>query len=204
MKNSVQQGYTVPADTIAVETTVVNSRFVCAIARTASVEDALAFIKSVKQLRSDADSHAYAYRIGHGGSVTDGCNDGGEPGGTAGRPMLAVVQGSGIGDITAVVTRYFGGTKLGTGGLVRAFGGAVKAALAVLPLTERIETVDLCLDVPYALFDRVRLILRKPGVTILGEDFGAQIRITLRMPVRDRESLNAELVEMSGGLIVAR
>jgi uncharacterized YigZ family protein len=129
--------YPIPAQETHAETLVVNSRFICTIGEARNVDDAITFIKRVKAQYSDASSHAYAYHIGYGASVTDGCNDGGEPGGTAGKPMLAVLRGSDLGDVVAVVSRWFGGTKLGTGGLVRAFSGALKAAIQMLPRTER-------------------------------------------------------------------
>ncbi|HEY3290002.1 MAG TPA: YigZ family protein, partial [Anaerolineae bacterium] len=117
--------YPIPARETQAETIVINSRFISTVGEARTVDEAMAFIKRVKAQHSDASSHAYAFHIGHGASVTDGCNDGGEPGGTAGRPMLAVLQGSGLGDVVAVVSRWYGGTKLGTGGLVRAFSGAL-------------------------------------------------------------------------------
>ncbi|GIV84486.1 MAG: hypothetical protein KatS3mg052_1493 [Candidatus Roseilinea sp.] len=89
--------YPIPAAQTRVETRVVNSRFICTVAEARTVADALAFIQRVKTELSDARSHAYAYRIGFGANVIDGCNDGGEPSGAAGRPMRAVLQGSGLG-----------------------------------------------------------------------------------------------------------
>ena len=97
-----------------------------------------------------------AFLIGFGNSVTAHCNDDGEPSGTAGRPILAVLQGSGLGDIAVVVTRYFGGTKLGTGGLVRAYSDATKAVLAILPRAEKVPTTQCMLALPYNLLERVR------------------------------------------------
>src|ERR671921_1142335 len=87
----------------------------------------------------DAAHHVYAYIVGHGATTTLGMSDDGEPSGTAGRPVMAVLKGSGLGDVALVITRYFGGTLLGTGGLVRAYGDAAKAVLAILPRTEKIE-----------------------------------------------------------------
>jgi uncharacterized YigZ family protein len=193
------EGYPIPAEAIRQESIVVNSRFICAIGFADSVPSAQAFIQACKTACAEASSHAYAYRIGFGGSVIDGCNDGGEPSGTAGRPMLAVLQGSGLGDVTAVVSRYFGGTKLGTGGLVRAFGGAVKAALEVLPRTERIEKRDVLLEIAYPLFERVRLYAQSHGIEVLSQEFGPQVLLTLRIPVRLITQTRADLTEMSGG-----
>ena len=107
-----------------------------------------------------------AFLVGFGQSVIAHCSDDGEPSGTAGRPALAVLQGSGLGDIGVVVTRYFGGTKLGTGGLVRAYTDAVKAVLEILPLAEKVPTHTVMLVIPYALYEQVKIIIheffRKP------------------------------------------
>ncbi|UCC52815.1 MAG: YigZ family protein, partial [Anaerolineaceae bacterium] len=121
--------YPIPAAERRTEIRVSNSRFIVTAAPAFTVEEAKAFIKRIKAEFKDASVNVPAYVIGYGPSVTAHCNDDGEPSGTAGRPMLAVLQGSGLGDIVAVVTRYFGGTKLGTGGLVRAYGDAVKEVL---------------------------------------------------------------------------
>jgi uncharacterized YigZ family protein len=191
--------YPIPAAETRVETQVINSRFVCTVGEARTVEDAQSFIRRVKTELADASSHAYAYRVGFGASVTDGCNDGGEPGGTAGRPMLAVLQGSGLGDVVAVVSRYFGGAKLGAGGLVRAFSGALKAALEQLPRTERVERKTYLLELPYPLYERVKRLVQAHHGEIGGEDFGAQVLLTLTFVVDDSESFQRTLTDLSAG-----
>jgi uncharacterized YigZ family protein len=191
--------YPIPAQETAVETVVVNSRFICTIGEARSVDDAMAFIRRVKEQHATASAHAYAFHVGYGASVIDGCNDGGEPSGTAGKPMLAVLQGSGLGDVVAVVSRWFGGTKLGTGGLVRAFSGALKAALEVLPRSERVERKTFLLELPYPLFERARLLVAAHHGTIAGEDFGASVLLTLVFAVEDVAPFQAALRELSGG-----
>ena len=193
--------YPIPAQETRVETVVVNSRFLCTVSEVCTVDEALAFIRRIKAELADASSHAYAYHVGYGSSVTDGCNDGGEPSGTAGRPMLAVLQGSGLGDVAAVVTRYFGGTKLGTGGLVRAFSGALKAALEALPRTERVERKTVLIEVPYALYERVKLLVGKHSGTIDAEDFGASIVMTLTFIVDEALPFAHALRELSAGSV---
>ncbi len=191
--------YPIPAQEIAVETVVVNSRFICTIGEARSVDEAMAFIRRVKERHSTASAHAYAFRVGYGASVIDGCNDGGEPSGTAGKPMLAVLQGSGLGDVVAVVSRWFGGTKLGTGGLVRAFSGALKAALEVLPRSERVERKTFLLELPYPLFERARLLVAAHHGTIAGEEFGANVLLTLVFAVDDIAPFEQALRELSAG-----
>ncbi|PJF48657.1 MAG: DUF1949 domain-containing protein [Chloroflexi bacterium] len=194
--------YPIPAAETRVETRVLNSRFICTVAEARTVAEALAFIRRVKTELSDANSHAYAYRIGFGASVMDGCNDGGEPGGTAGRPMLAVLQGSGLGDVVAVVSRYFGGTKLGTGGLVRAFGGALQAALDALPRAERVERRQCLLEVPYPLYERVkRLIAARDDVLPEDETFGACVLLTMSVAEESIADLRRALSDLSAGAL---
>jgi uncharacterized YigZ family protein len=193
------QRYPIPARETRVETTVVNSRFVCTVAEARTVEDAQAFIHRIKAELADASSHAYAYHIGYGSNVTDGCNDGGEPSGTAGRPMLAVLQGSGLGDVVAVASRYFGGTKLGTGGLVRAFGGALKAALEQTSCAERVERKTFLLEAPYPLYEQIKRLVKAHNGEIGGEDFGAQVLLTLTFVVDDIEAFQRALTDLSAG-----
>jgi uncharacterized YigZ family protein len=193
--------YPIPAQETRVETVVVNSRFVCTVAQSRTVEEAVAFIRRVKAELGDASSHAYAYRVGFGASVTDGCNDGGEPSGTAGKPMLAVLQGSGLGDVAAVVTRYFGGTKLGTGGLVRAFSGALKAALEVLPRTERVERKSFTVSLPYSLYERVKLLVAAHSGEVTAEEFGAEVALTLTFVVDDVAAFAVALRDLSAGRV---
>jgi uncharacterized YigZ family protein len=191
--------YPIPKGEFRAETLVVNSRFLCTVAEVRTVEAATAFVRRVKDELADASSHAYAYRVGYGASVIDGCNDGGEPSGTAGRPMLAVLQGSGLGDVAAVVSRWFGGTKLGTGGLVRAFGGAVKDALDALPRAERIETRTFLLETPYPLYERARLLLHAHHGTIDAEEFGGEVLLTVTVPVEHIAAAQRAMADLSGG-----
>ncbi len=199
--------YPIPAREAQAEIVVINSRFIASAAPAFRVEEARAFIARIRAAFPDASHHVPAFLIGYGASVTAHCTDDGEPAGTAGRPALAVLQGSGLGDVVVVVTRYFGGTKLGTGGLVRAYGDAVKAVLAVLPRAEKIPTHTVMLACEYSYFDRVRLLVQQHHGQILGEDFGADVTITARFAVwhlaafqdalRDlsRGSLQAEIIE---------
>ncbi len=199
MNKSVR--YPIPAQETRVETVVVNSRFVCTVTEVRTVEDAVAFIRRVKEELADASSHAYAYRVGYGSSVTDSCNDGGEPSGTAGKPMLAVLQGSGLGDVAAVVTRYFGGTKLGTGGLVRSFGGALKAALEALPRAEHVERKTVRIEIGYSLYERIKLLVAKHKGAVDAEEFAASITMTLTFIIDDVPSFAYTVRELSAGAI---
>lgn len=194
-------GYLIPARETRTETRVVNSKFVCTVVEAATAAAAQQCIFRVKTELFDASSHAFAYRVGFGGSVIDGCNDGGEPGGTAGRPMLAVLQGSGIGDIVAVVSRYFGGTELGTGGLVRAFGGAVKDALLALPTKRKIKLTLLEFELPYSLYERVKLLVVAHEGAPKSEKFEAVVTLLIELPAANVEQFSQAVLDMSAGSI---
>src|SRR6186997_3012409 len=112
----------IPAGPAGAEIRAGNSRFIATAGLAASVAAARASIAAARAEMPDASHHVYAYVIGHGATTTLGMSDDGEPSGTAGRPALAVLRGSGLGDVVLVITRYFGGTLLGTGGLVHAYG----------------------------------------------------------------------------------
>jgi uncharacterized YigZ family protein len=195
--------YLIPAQETRVEITVVNSRFIATAAPVFSVDEAKAFITKVRDEFADASHNVPAYLIGHGASVVAHCSDDGEPSGTAGRPALAVVRGSGLGDIAVVVTRYFGGTKLGTGGLVRAYGDAVREVLAVLPRAEKVATHTAMMAVPYTYFERVRRTIAAHNGQVLDEDFAADVTLTARFVVEHFSAFQASLQELSNGQLEA-
>ena len=196
-------GYPIPAAEAQAEIAVLNSRFIATAGPVFSVEEAKAFVARLRRRYADAAHNVPAYIVGHGASVIAHCHDDGEPSGTAGRPALAVLRGSGLGDVAVVVTRYFGGTKLGTGGLVRAYGDAVRAVLAVLPRAEKVATHTLLLAVPYALFERARRAVAAHQGRILEQEFAADVPLTVRLPVERLPSLQAELGAMSNGAVQA-
>ena len=193
----------VPAREARIEMTVVNSRFIASAAPAFTVAEARAFVDRVRAEFADASHNVPAFVIGRGSSVTAHCTDDGEPSGTAGRPALAVVQDSGIGDVVVVVTRYFGGTKLGTGGLVRAYGDAAREVLKVLPLAEKVPTKTLMLAIPYSLFERVRLIIAELHGETLDEDFAGDVTIVVRFAAAQVAAFQGRLQELSSGRVEA-
>ncbi len=193
----------IPAAETRVEMRVANSRFIATMAPAFSVEEARAFIARIKAEFADATHNVPAYVIGHGQATTAHCHGDGEPSGTAGRPMLAVLQGSGLGDVVVVVTRYFGGTKLGTGGLVRAYGDAVREALAALPRAEKVATVTAMAEVPYPLLERARQLVEAHGGVMLEESFAAEITLTARFRVGQYPAFADDLRELSHGAVEA-
>jgi uncharacterized YigZ family protein len=195
--------YPVPAREVRTEIQVLNSRFIATAAPAFSVEEAKAFVARIKEEFADASHNVPAYLVGHGASVTAHCNDDGEPSGTAGRPALAVLRGSGLGDVAIVVTRYFGGTKLGTGGLVRAYGDAVRAVLEDLPRAEKVPTHTLLIATPYSFFERVHLAIEAHHGQILDEEFAADVTLTARFPAERVPVFQDALQEMSNGTLEA-
>ena len=151
--------YPIPAGESRIELQVKNSRFIGRAGYTPNVDEAKAFIEKVKAAEAGCSHAVYAFAVGHGASVTHGMSDAGEPSGTAGRPALAVVKGSGLGDVTVVIIRYFGGTKLGTGGLVKAYTEAAQLALAELSVTEKVERQAVQVTTPYPYYDQIKRLV---------------------------------------------
>jgi uncharacterized YigZ family protein len=192
----------VPASPAHCEIRVSNSRFITHLAPASDVATARAFIASIRQQMPDANHHVYAYVIGHGGTTTLGMSDDGEPSGTAGRPALAVLKGSGLGDVVVVVTRYFGGTLLGTGGLVHAYGDSVKAVLEITERQEKIARTQLVLAMSYAQYEGIKRTLANYDHHIDDESFGTDITMTVTVRVSDVETISAILTEQTAGQIV--
>ena len=146
---------------------------------------------------ADATHNCWAYVVGAPGSTDRvGMSDDGEPHGTAGRPMLTVLLHSGIGEIAAVVTRYYGGTKLGTGGLVKAYGGVVQEALADMPRAERVDSVDVIVRVSYAAIGALQQLWPEFEAELLEQRFEVDAEFSVRvarvrLPAMERAIQNA-------------
>jgi uncharacterized YigZ family protein len=195
--------YPIPAQQARSEILVVNSRFIATAAPAFSVDEARGFIARIKAEFAGASHNVPAFIIGHGASIISHCHDDGEPSGTAGRPALAVLSGSGLGDAVVVVTRFFGGTKLGTGGLVRAYGDAVRAVLFVLPRAERVPTHTVMIAAPYAWLERLRLLIVGQHGVILDESFAADVTLTARFALEDFPAFQSALREASNARLEA-
>ena len=193
----------VPLEAVETEIRVVNSRFIASLSPANSVEEARAFLMETKKRFPDATHHVPAFIIGHGQSIISHCTDDGEPQGTAGRPALAVLQGSGLGNVVVVVTRYFGGTKLGTGGLVKAYGEAVKAVLELVKPAALVPTTTLMFSLPYPLYELgVRLVDSCQGL-ILQDEFGVDVTLTVQFQDAQLESFNQQLSNLTSGQVDA-
>jgi len=191
----------VPAREARHEIRVLNSCFIATAGPAATLDDAKALLARVRREFPDATHHVPAFVIGHGNSVLTHCHDDGEPSGTAGCPALAVLQGSGLGDVAVVVTRFYGGTKLGTGGLVRAYGDAVRGVLEVLPRARKIATHKIVFCIPYAGFERIRKLVTAHHGQLLSQDFGAEVAMTVLIPVDNFDEFQGSLQNATNGSI---
>src|SRR5215213_4397970 len=174
--------YSIPVSEIRREHVVVNSRFIATLAHVCSNDEARAFIARIKKEFADASHNVPAYVIGGGNTVTEYFSDDGEPSGTAGKPALAVLRGSGLGDVAVVVTRYFGGTLLGTGGLVKAYTESTQMVVNTVRRGRRVPVHVAMAAIPYHLLERVRLLVARQHGEILSEDFAADITLTVQFP----------------------
>ena len=192
--------YLIPAAVHSVSEEISRSRFITTLAHAPTREEAEAFISAQRAEHRDATHNCWAYIAGPpGSSLHIGMSDDGEPHGTAGRPMLNILMHSEIGEIVAVVTRYYGGTKLGTGGLARAYSGGVKLALASLPTQERIEWRPLVLCIAYPLLEQLRLLLPRYEARIDGEEFTDSVKLQLQLPEEQLAAFRSAVTELSSG-----
>jgi uncharacterized YigZ family protein len=197
------QRYPIPAQTHRVEEEIDRSRFVTTVAYAPTVEDARAFIDQIRGEFADATHNCWAYLVGPPGSTAQvGYSDDGEPHGTAGKPMFTVLQHSGMGDVVAVVTRYFGGKLLGKGGLVRAYSGGVKAALETLPQAEHVVTTDLLVVIDYASVTPLQRLLPDFEAQVVDEAYAADVTYRLRLPEARAPDLRQALVRLTNGQVL--
>ncbi len=188
--------YPIPRNTVRIEHKVKNSRFIATLGRTSSVEEAKDFIAAVRHEMPDANHHVYAFKIGFGGSITEGMSDDGEPSGTSGPPVMAVLHGALVGDVALVVTRYFGGTKLGTGGLVAAYSQSAKLVLAEMTTEDKVKRISLVVTIPYNALKSVEKTLEQYEAINIDKEFGAEIRISFEIPDENQKPLSERLTDI--------
>jgi uncharacterized YigZ family protein len=194
--------YPIPAATFRCEIEVKHSHFIATIEPTDTPAAALSFISRIKQEFPDATHNCWAYLIGPPGSTDRiGLSDDGEPHGVAGKPMLTTIQHGDIGDITVVVTRYFGGTLLGMGGMVRAYTLAGKTALEQQTVIEKINWIKLSIKIGYPLLDNVERLLPEFEAELIDKQFTEQICLNLKLPEENLTRLRTRLTDLSSGKI---
>jgi uncharacterized YigZ family protein len=193
-------GYPIPVGSMRVDLRFKNSRFIGFGDRAGSVDEAQAVLARTREQFRDGSHHVYAFAVGHGSTVTHGMSDDGEPSGTAGRPVLAVLAGSNIGDVVVVVVRYFGGTKLGTGGLVRAYTETAQEVLAAMPTELKVSRTAVDIRVPYEYLELCKLTLLETGL-IDRQTYGAYVQLRALVEEHQLEATRQKLMDISSGRI---
>lgn len=174
------------------------SRFIATIRPADSEEEALSFIAEMRKKYWDATHNCTAFVIGENHEQMR-CNDDGEPSQTAGRPMLDVLLGEEVRNVCAVVTRYFGGTLLGTGGLVRAYSGAVKAGLEQCQVVTKRLAKELQVATDYSGVGKIQYLAAQNGITTLESQYGETVEFSFLVPVGEADSFSAQLTEGTNG-----
>lgn len=175
------------------------SRFIGYIAPVHNEEEAIAFVNEIKGRHKDATHNVYAYSLREG--QLKRFSDDGEPQGTAGKPILEVIVGAELVDVAVVVTRYFGGTLLGTGGLVRAYTQGAQSAVNASTILHMRPAVRCELDISYDFYGKVTYTIPNYGIVVENSDFAEGIRMTLRMPEESLEPFTQQMAELSSGIV---
>ena len=174
------------------------SRFIAHVEPVSTEEEATAFIAAMKKQYFDARHNCYAFVIGDNSELTR-CSDDGEPSGTAGRPMLEVLTGEGITNVVCVVTRYFGGTLLGTGGLVRAYQAATKEGLNNSVIIEKRPGILIEISCDYTDVGKLQYTFANKGIRVLSSDYGADVLFKIVVDIDEKESIKKDLTEITSG-----
>ncbi|KIS42897.1 IMPACT family protein [Kosakonia radicincitans] len=196
------ESWLIPAAPVTFSEEIKKSRFITLLAHTDGVEAAKAFVETVRAEHPDARHHCVAWVAGPpDDSQQLGFSDDGEPAGTAGKPMLAQLMGSGVGEITAVVVRYYGGVLLGTGGLVKAYGGGVQQALNQLATTRKMPLTEYTLSCDYAQLSGVETLLEQFEGKIVASEYQASVYLRVALPHSRLDAFSARLADFSRGTL---
>lgn len=198
--------YRIPVGSITTEQYVKRSQFICHLAHTASREEAMSFIRRISAQHPAANHNCWAFIAGPPDDPSGwGMNDDGEPKGCAGKPMFNVLNHCDAGEICAVVTRYFGGIKLGTGGMARAYSSTVQLALEKMEFQTKIHYVSMELTFPYNLQKSVEHFLQLFEGNIIHTEYTAEVLMVANIPIQHLSTLEARLLEIrQGGTILIR
>lgn len=197
------QPFLIPASPVRFEEEIKKSTFITYLAHTPSIEEAKAFIETIKMQHKDARHNCWAFVAGRSDdSMKWGFSDDGEPSGTAGKPILAQLTGSGVGELTAVVTRYFGGIRLGTGGLVKAYGGGVQQALKQLQTIEKKVTTLLQLRLDYPLMPLTQSIMTQFEATEVKADYSEKVELVIELECLQVAAFKETLINKSGAKVL--
>jgi uncharacterized YigZ family protein len=196
--------YSVPAQGWQIELEIKRSKFLTFAGNAANRDLAEQFIRLLRSEHPQASHVCWAYIAGSPDTTVRSMSDDGEPNGTAGMPMLKVLQHSGLGDIVVAVVRYFGGTKLGTGGLQRAYSDAVSAVLKDLPLNLKVSRTRLSLVYDYAYEGAISRLLGRYDVAEIHTDYAQQIATSLAVATAELQDLQVELINTTSGNIAVK
>ena len=188
--------YIIPAGYGEAEYIDKKSRFIGQVQHVESVSEAMAFIESVRKKYADATHNVWAYVLADGQMRW---SDDGEPGGTSGQPTLNVFRSALVCDVACVVTRYFGGTLLGSGGLVRAYSKAASMALEAAGRARMAEWRSIAVECTYAQYDRVRRLLEGMGAADMDGSFGEFVTVSALLPLDAAQAVSARLTDMTAG-----
>ncbi|ENM5767212.1 YigZ family protein [Vibrio mimicus] len=196
------QPYLIPAESTQFEEDIKKSLFITYLAHTPGIDSAKAFVEEIKRLHADARHNCWAFVAGRPqDSMLWGFSDDGEPSGTAGKPILAQLTGSGVGEITAVVTRYYGGVLLGTGGLVKAYGGGVQQALKRLQTIEKKITTSVHLTLDYAMIPLLHSLMAQFSATEMGAHYNEQVQLVVELEALQCDAFIQAVINKSGAKI---
>lgn len=196
------QPYLIPAESTQFEEEIKKSLFITYLAHTPGIDSAKAFVEEIKRRHADARHHCWAFVAGRPqDSRLWGFSDDGEPSGTAGKPILAQLSGSGVGEITAVVTRYYGGVLLGTGGLVKAYGGGVQQALKRLQTIEKKITTSVHLTLDYAMIPLLHSLMAQFSATEREAHYNEQVQLVVELEALQCDAFLQAVINKSGAKI---
>jgi uncharacterized YigZ family protein len=192
--------YPIPAQRFRAEIVVERSRFITTVKEVTSPQEAQTFVAELKAKFPDANHNCWAYLVGPPGSSDRiGLSDDGEPHGVAGKPMLTTLQHSGLGDTAVVVTRYFGGIKLGKGGMVKAYTAAVQTALKKLPRAQRIAWAHLAISFDYNLLTLLQQRLPAFEAEELESNYADKVSLKLRLPQEQQSAFEKMFTDLTAG-----
>ena len=197
---SKSSSYPIPIGTVTEEQLINKSRFIAVVGHADGIEAAMSFIDNVKDTHPRAHHNTYAFIAGSPlSSPPIGFSDDGEVSGTAGKPILSILQHKGIGEIAAVVTRYYGGTKLGTGGLVRAYSGTLMLALDKLHLKDRVQMLGVSIRVPYQYESPLRLLFERNSIEFNEPLYSEEVTVAAELPEDKAEDIKSAIMNLTRG-----
>ncbi|WP_137596943.1 YigZ family protein [Paucilactobacillus kaifaensis] len=177
------------------EQTIKKSRFICSLTRISDEKQAREFIDTITKRERKANHHCFAYLLGDHDEIQRESDDG-EPSGTAGVPILQSLQLQKVHDVVAVVTRYFGGIKLGAGGLIRAYSNTTSNALNEVGLVERVQQMTLNIKISYASHDQLLYFLQQQHISVANEQYGVDIEVTIFVNQSDVDTIQKKIIDL--------